>query len=397
MEPVMEPSRPEASPPVIPERVPPHLPSMGLLWMGAGVLAGGLLISLWLALAALAATFRFPIPSPGLLVLGLLVGGGIFREGMRIARGEPDAPLPGAEARALGRNLLLLLILIGCGAIAEAFSPRFPALILPFHVGVAALGPFLGFNLLRWRLHAPWSRRAGWWALGLGSLLVPALAIFLEGIAGAMLVLVLLMLRVLLEGPGFFNRWFPPGFSPERLSMLPEALVADPWLWIGILIGAVALVPAMEEALKPLPAALRMRDPAVSGASLILYGAIGGAGFALTENMLSWQPGIPWTFTAIGRLGTTALHILNGGITGWAWSRVRQGRFLEGAGAYLFAWLLHGLWNAGAILMSGTFLIPLPPEVRAMMLLPALIGMGMAVLLVIGGLGWVLPMLGEEE
>lgn len=365
--------------------------------MGVGALAGGLLFSLWLGLAALAAMLRLPIPAPGLAVLGLLVGGGLFREGMRIARGEPDAPWPGAETRVLGRTLLFLLILIGCGAIAEAFGSRLPVLILPFHVGVAALGPFLGFNLLRWRLHAPWSRRAGWWALGLGSLLVPALALFLESIAGAVLVLVMLVLRILLEGPGFFTRWFPQGFSPERLSRLPEGLMADPWLWIGILIGAAVLVPAMEEALKALPAVLRMRDPAASGVSLILYGAMGGAGFALAENMLSWQPGIPWTFTAIGRLGATALHVLNGGMMGWAWSRVRRGRFLEGAGAYLFAWLLHGLWNAGAIVMSSTFILPLSIEARALTLVPALIGMGVALLLVIGGLGWTLPMLEEAE
>lgn len=101
--------------------------------------------------------------------------------------------------------------------------------------------------------------------------------------------------------------------------------------------------------------------------------------------------------TAIGRLGTTALHILNGGIMGWAWSRVRLRRFLEGIAAYLLAWLLHSLWNAGAIVLSGALLAPLSVQARALALLPALIGMGLTLLLVIGGLGWALPMREEAE
>lgn len=398
MEPVMESSYPEVSPPAVQEIAPPYAPSTGLLWIGAGVLGGGVLVSLWIGLAALAAMFQLPAPPPGLLALGLLIGGGLFWEGMRIARGEPDRPFPGAEARALGRTMVLLVILIGSGAIAEALAPQLPLLIAPYHIGVAMLGPFMWFNFLRWRLQAPWTHRASWWGLGLGGFLVPALALFLEGIVVVMLALTLLLGRVLLEGPGFLNMWFPQGFSPEEISTLRvERLMADPWLWIGILIGAVVLIPAIEEALKPLPAVLRMRDPMASRVSLILWGAIGGAGFALAENLLSWQPGIPWALTAVGRLGASALHIWNGGLMGWAWSCIRRDRFLEGIGAYLFAWLIHGLWNAGAIALSGAFIAPLSAEAQALTLLPALIGTGIALFLVIGGLGWALPMLGKVE
>lgn len=369
----------------------------GLLWMGAGAFAGGALVSLWLGLAALAVRFRLPAPPPGLLILGLLIGGGLFQEGLRIARGEPDVPLPGAEARALRRTLLFLLILVGCGAIAEALAPRLPFLVLPFHIGVAALGPLWWFNLLRWRLHAPWTRREGWWGLGLGSLLVPALALFLEGIAIVLLIFGLLIIRVIVEGPGFLEQWLPWVFSPEGLPELQiERLIADPWIWIGILIGAVILVPLIEEILKPLPAVFRIRDPQARRTQAILYGALGGAGFALAENLLSWQWGTPWALVATGRLGATALHVFNGGLMGWAWSGLRQGRFLESAGAYLFAWLLHGLWNAGAIALSGALLAPLSEEARRLVLPPALISLGITMLTVLGGLWQAWSMLGDE-
>ncbi|MDW8065910.1 MAG: PrsW family glutamic-type intramembrane protease [Anaerolineae bacterium] len=361
--------------------------------MGAGALSGGALVSLWIGLAVVAGILRLPIPPPGLLILGLLVGGGLFWEGMRIARGEPDAPFSKAEARVWGRMVVFVFILVSCGAAVEALAPRSPLLILPFHVGVAILGPWMWFNLLSWRLQTPWSRRAGWWGLGLGSLLIPALALFVEGIAVGMLAVLLLAARVLLEGPGFLQLWLPLSFSPERLSTPSvEHLIADPWVWIGVLIGGVVLVPGIEEALKSFPPALRMRDPTASEASLILYGAISGAGFALMENLLSWQPGGPWTATAIGRLGTTALHILSGGIMGWAWSQVRLLRFLEGITAYLLAWLLHSLWNTGAIVMGGALLVPLSQQARALVLLSALIGIGLTLVLVIGGLAWALPM-----
>lgn len=384
------------------KEVPAALRRAGVLWMAAGALAGGLLVSLGIGLTVLAAVFRMPPPAPGLLVLGLLVGGGLFREGLRMARGEPDAPLSEAHPRALVRTLALIGVLIGSGAAAEALAPELSLLILPFHIGVAVLGPWGWFNFLRWRLGLPWSRRAGWWGVGLGSLLVPALALFFEGIAVLMLTLGLVFVRLIVEGPAFLEQWIPRSLPPEVpseefLRGWMGRLTADPWVWIGILIGAAVVVPAIEEAWKALPAALRIRERGEASGSLILYGAAGGAGFALAENLLNWGWGIPWAPTAIGRLGATALHVFNGGWMGWAWSRIRQGHLAAGVGAYFAAWLLHGLWNAGAVALGGLSLAPLPSGARVLLVLSALCSLGLTMGMAVGGLGWLLPALGGRS
>jgi hypothetical protein len=367
----------------------------GALWVAAGLLTGVALGGLWLGLAALAALLSAPMPPPGLLLLGLLMGIGLFQEGIRITRGIPDALLPVPTLAAQVRMLSFLLILIGCGAVVERLAPDLPLVLLPLHAGIAVLGPLWWFNLLRQRLAVPWSRRRTWWGLGLGGLAAPALALLLEGMMLVGLGLGLLIARLVIEGPDFIRRWFPMGFSPGAPPVVnPERLFSDPWVWAGLLIGGAGLVPLIEEAVKPLPAFLRARAPTAEG---ILYGALGGAGFAIAENLLNWTLGAPWALTALGRLGASALHVFNSALMGWAWGMLRQGRPGAGLGAYLLVVLLHSLWNAGALLLGIGFLAPLPDQIRILSALPLLIGMGAVGLAVLIGLGWALPALAGGE
>ncbi len=367
----------------------------GALWVAAGLLTGVALGGLWLGLAALAALLGAPMPPPGLLLLGLLMGIGLFQEGIRITRGIPDALLPIPTRAAQVRMLAFLLILIGCGAVVERLAPDLPLVLLPLHAGIAVLGPLWWFNLLRQRLAASWSRRRTWWGLGLGGLAAPGLALLLEGVALVGLGLGLLMARLVVEGPDFIRRWFPMGFPSGAPPVVPtERLLGDPWVWAALLIGGAGLVPLIEEAVKPLPAFLRARAPTAEG---ILYGALGGAGFAIAENLLNWTLGAPWALTALGRLGASALHVFNSALMGWAWGMLRQGRPGAGLGAYLLVVLLHSLWNAGALLLGIGFLTPLPDRVRVLIAPPVLIGMGAVGLAVLIGLGWALPALAGGE
>jgi hypothetical protein len=367
----------------------------GALWVAAGLLTGVALGGLWLGLAALAALLSAPMPPPGLLLLGLLMGIGLFQEGLRITRGIPDALLPVPTLAAQVRMLSFLLILIGCGAVVERLAPDLPIVLLPLHAGIAVLGPLWWFNLLRQRLAASWSRRRTWWGLGLGGLAAPGLALLLEGMALVGLGLGLLIARLVVEGPDFIRRWFPMGFPPGAPPVVPtERLLGDPWVWAALLIGGAGLVPLIEEAVKPLPAFLRARAPTAEG---ILYGALGGTGFAIAENLLNWTLGAPWALTALGRLGASALHVFNSALMGWAWGMLRQGRPGAGLGAYLLVVLLHSLWNAGALLLGIGFLTPLPDRVRVLIAPPVLIGMGAVGLAVLIGLGWALPALAGGE
>ncbi|WP_448596066.1 PrsW family glutamic-type intramembrane protease [Thermoflexus hugenholtzii] len=367
----------------------------GALWVAAGLLTGMALSGLWLGLAALAALLSAPMPPPGLLLLGLLMGIGLFQEGIRITRGIPDALLPVPTPAAQVRMLSFLLILIGCGAVVERLAPDLPIVLLPLHAGIAVLGPLWWFNLLRQRLAASWSRRRTWWGLGLGGLAAPGLALLLEGVALVGLGLGLLIARLVVEGPDFIRRWFPMGFPPGAPPVVPtERLLGDPWVWAALLIGGAGLVPLIEELVKPLPAFLRARAPTAEG---ILYGALGGAGFAIAENLLNWTLGAPWALTALGRLGASALHVFNSALMGWAWGMLRQGRPGAGLGAYLLVVLLHSLWNAGALLLGIGFLTPLPDRVRVLIAPPVLIGMGAVGLAVLIGLGWALPALAGGE
>ncbi|WP_448591415.1 PrsW family glutamic-type intramembrane protease [Thermoflexus hugenholtzii] len=367
----------------------------GALWVAAGLLTGMALSGLWLGLAALAALLSAPMPPPGLLLLGLLMGIGLFQEGIRITRGIPDALLPVPTLAAQVRMLSFLLILIGCGAVVERLAPDLPIVLLPLHAGIAVLGPLWWFNLLRQRLAASWSRRRTWWGLGLGGLAAPGLALLLEGVALVGLGLGLLIARLVVEGPDFIRRWFPMGFPPGAPPVVPtERLLGDPWVWAALLIGGAGLVPLIEELVKPLPAFLRARAPTAEG---ILYGALGGAGFAIAENLLNWTLGAPWALTALGRLGASALHVFNSALMGWAWGMLRQGRPGAGLGAYLLVVLLHSLWNAGALLLGIGFLTPLPDRVRVLIAPPVLIGMGAVGLAVLIGLGWALPALAGGE
>jgi hypothetical protein len=144
-----------------------------------------------------------------------------------------------------------------------------------------------------------------------------------------------------------------PGADPEEaLELLSPLLIRPAVMGIALLYIAV-LVPAIEEIFKPIGVWLfagKIDSPARGFA----LGALSGAGYALIETIgVSGQQTAEWASLLSSRIGTGLLHITTSALMGaaivLAW---RRRRFLRLLGTYLLAVLLHGLWNALAMLFT---------------------------------------------
>jgi hypothetical protein len=111
-------------------------------------------------------------------------------------------------------------------------------------------------------------------------------------------------------------------------------------------------VPAVEEIFKPLGVWL-FAGKLNSIAQGFALGALSGAGYALIETVGASAQTTEWAALLLGRIGTALLHITTSALMGAAIvSAWRERRFLRLLGIYVLATLLHGLWNALAVLFS---------------------------------------------
>jgi RsiW-degrading membrane proteinase PrsW (M82 family) len=154
------------------------------------------------------------------------------------------------------------------------------------------------------------------------------------------------------------------GGDIQSIQSLYLPLLRQPWILFGIYAGLALLIPLLEEFIKPLALWFligRDLDPA-SGLAL---GAIAGAGFALPETLLNLAGSAAnpeWLGLAIGRFGTSLLHVATTALTGMAIASAwRSRRFHWLFLAFTLSCGLHGLWN-GLTITSGLapLLIPEP-------------------------------------
>jgi hypothetical protein len=183
--------------------------------------------------------------------------------------------------------------------------------------------------------------------------------------------------------------------ATEDFSLLSDWLF-KPWVMAGAFVAASMILPAIEEAFKPLGVILMLgRRPTPMAA--FLGGVMGGLGFAVVEslsNLSAIQEG--WLVLVVARMGTMVMHGLTAGLVGWGWGQVaaRRGRgpsagsgrgALRLAAAYLTAMAIHGLWNAAAVVIALSGLSALGPGVALpqQALLGALTLIGLFVLAVL--------------
>ena len=222
-----------------------------------------------------------------------------------------------------------------------------PAVALPVLLlfGVAArrlsLGP-------RWQV---------WSILGLGMTVGPILLFVIE--LFILMIIIVFVSVFIATQPGIATEAQSLMFELSLLQDDPDAVLEllTPFLVRpGVIVTALAfisvIVPFTEELLKPIGVWL-FAGKLTSPAQGFALGALSGAAFGLVETLGSSAQTVMWAEVLSTRMGTALLHITCSALMGWGIASAWQERkVLRLFAMYLLASLLHGVWNAGAVLIS---------------------------------------------
>lgn len=222
-----------------------------------------------------------------------------------------------------------------------------PAVALPLFVllGLAVRGVPLG---TRWQ---------SWNVFGLAMTLAPFILIFLELLALAFIVV--LVMVFLMSQPGFememqqlsrqMYRLDPQSTEAQELL---APLVVNPGVMAVSLVYFAVIVPLLEELLKPLGVwffARKLTSPAQGFA----LGALSGCAYGLIETLGVSAQTAGWAALLLTRIGTGALHITTSALMGAAIVyAIQQRRYLRLLGIYALSVSLHGLWNSLALFFA---------------------------------------------
>lgn len=319
--------------------------------------------------------------SVGLLVwssilAGLLLGPMIILSVYRLRR----QPLPAwldtrqpAYRKSVFWVILIWPIIVAIGWFIAGMPPLAVFLLGPINLLVAGL-PIL------WVYHAAQRDLEGgsqlrkWGILGFSLTVMPALIIVLELIA-----------IVIMAGFGgiwlayrfsvdpqierelmfLFNRIMVLGDDLEAIVQFLEPYFMQPSVIFWVMAIFAGIMPIIEEVFKPL-ALWFFAGRKITLQEGFVGGLLCGAGFALMENVLYFTTvTLPedWLFMAIGRAGTGVLHMLASGLVGIGLAKAwRDGNWFFLILTSGFAFILHGFWNAVA-LVSGILPVLVDTEI----------------------------------
>jgi hypothetical protein len=330
---------------------------VGLGVAGLGLLAGGLYIALSLAGRHRADPLGATTIGVSMAALGLGMGAALAWTGYAGLRDKPSRPFrPGGGW--LGACLAGWVVAVAVGQALISLNLLAPVTFPLFHVAGLAL-PAVAILALTGRIAGGVTRRQVAGQVALGALGVTAVAFTLEmavvlaGVVVAGLILALTPgglaqlaeLRAMLADPArladmqTLSRWL----------LRPEILLPV----IGLVVVAVPLI---EEAAKsggtPLLAVALRRTP--TAAQGWVWGVAVGTGFAISEGLFNGAASLAfWAGIALLRVGATAMHATNAGLTGLGWARTLGSRRPWPLLAYYLASVsVHGLWNALTMLIA---------------------------------------------
>jgi hypothetical protein len=262
-----------------------------------------------------------------------------------------QAKLPAAA----GAGLALLYLLAVIGGQAVTSFQLAPTLTLPaFHLIALTVPPLLillGVVALAKGESFTWRQMIG--GLGGGAFGAAGLAFAVEAVLLVIgVTAVALVIGSTPDGANLLGQLRARGGNID-LALL-RALVRNPITIITLLVGLSVIVPLIEESAKSLTPLIAGTWQALTPARGLMWGVASGAGFALLEGLLNGGlNATDWTVVAVLRVGSSAMHCVGAGLTGWglgqAWT---HRRWLYLVAAYLAAFIVHGAWNAISLAMG---------------------------------------------
>ncbi len=260
------------------------------------------------------------------------------------------------QLRQPGWLILVALALVGVGYLTSRSTLLTWTLLPIIHVTAIGLS-VLWLVILGVRGLPVGSEQRSWGIFGAGMVVAPILSLLVE-----MVVIVgisILGISYLARDPSvtqelmqLYDEYLSaPGQPPEAILEFLEPFWMQPAVLYGVLLVAAVLVPLIEELFKPVGVWL-IAGKALTPIQGFTAGILSGAGFGLFETFtLSASSGEDWSLVALARIGTSVIHVVTTGITGWglalAW---REKRYIRLGLAYLAAVSIHAIWNGLVIL-----------------------------------------------
>ncbi len=303
--------------------------------------------------------------------VGVILGVALGWQGLVAWRGRE----PRSAARAFPPVFVLILIFgvaLGLGLVTQNIPRGSAYLFPPWHILASSIPPLAFVAYAAHRLGKTSHIRALAASFTWGALGATFLALILELLVGVIILVgVIGVMALIPNGQATLEQWQGQFAQIDDAAQIMQ-LASNPVI-VTIVLGYIALiVPIIEETVKTLLVAF-MDPRRTTLADAILWGMSAGAGFAVIESALNGSGGLDaWALTMLTRVGATVMHVGNGVTMGRGWYAARvEGRWGRLALAFGVSVLVHALWNAVAIIMSGSSIFLSSRGVNLATLLPA--------------------------
>lgn len=288
-------------------------------------------------------------------VMGLLTLPGLYF-GYRSIEGRP-APVSRSISSLFFIIGLGFPLALGLGEVSRQFD-LLTFILEPLAHVLAAVTPmlFMSLYVVRQLPLIPWRRIWGQFTGGLW--LSPMIALVAELLAAIPLLLLLFTYVFNEIDPRELIEPFASGAPVDETSIGAqlELLLDQPLLVISAILFVSVLVPLLEELIKTV-AIWPMLRRGIPPLYAFTGGVIAGGAYGLFEALFLVQPGEGWAALMVARAGATIMHMITTGMASLGLAlALKTRRWKTGLRYYLYAVLLHGVWNLAALGIGAAYL-----------------------------------------